>query len=51
VKGGVKLIMKEVVGLLKAEGISSLNLGVAVAQDVKPGEFGSGFRGVGERGA
>jgi len=39
VKGGVKLVMKDVLGLLKAEGISSLNLGVAVAQDVKPGEF------------
>lgn len=37
VKGAVKLALRDVLGLLKAEGRSVLNLGLAVAYETRPG--------------
>jgi hypothetical protein len=37
--GAVKLVLRDVLGLLKAEGRQVLNLGLAVAHEVKSGKF------------
>jgi hypothetical protein len=37
--GAVKLVLRDVLGLLKVEGRQVLNLGLAVAHEVKSGEF------------
>jgi hypothetical protein len=39
VKGAVKLLQRHALALLKAEGLSLLNLGLAVGYEVKPGEW------------
>lgn len=45
--GAVKLVLRDVLGLLKVEGRQVLNLGLAVAHEVKSGEFEFKFKSVG----